>query len=85
MATRGESEQQTQQQISSLADNISYRSIERIALFYLGINDVTLVNLKEENRENLRAYKQSILSYWAERNPGPTQAKVSDICIFLNN
>ena len=76
MATGGRSEPLIEVQISKLVESISNRNVQGIAIFYLGLDDKTLVRLKNKNRGDLDAFSRDIFLHWADKNSGPDQVKV---------
>ena len=63
-------------QIVRLAQAISSREMESIALGYLGIEDPIIKNLKHENRDNMEAFNREIILHWMNKNPEPNHVQV---------
>ena len=68
----------TENIIVRLAEAISAKALERIALSYMGIESATLKNLKTEHREDIEGFNRDVIRKWCYMNPGPDQAKVRD-------
>ena len=63
--------------IVRLAESISARNLELIAMKYLGIEWETLENLKRQHREDVQAFSRDVIRKWCYMNSGPDQIEVS--------
>ena len=61
----------------SLAEAISERSMENIALGYLGFDEDELDSLQDAHKDNVCKINRKILEKWCNKNSGNTQTKVS--------
>ena len=76
MATGGE-RRITDSMIACLAEAISAKNLESIAMKYMGIEWETLENLKRQYRDDIQGFSRDIIRKWCYMNPGPDQVKVS--------
>ena len=67
----------TNKDIARLAEAISAKNMELIAMKYLGIEWETLENLKRENKEHAQAFSREVIRKWCYMNSGPDEVKVS--------
>ena len=67
----------TNKDIARLAEAISAKNMELIAIKYMGIEWATLENLKRENKEDAQAFSRDIIRKWCYMNSGPDEVKVS--------
>ena len=67
-----------------LANAISGRDMETIALGYLGFEDEELKSLIDEHKSQAQRINRDILQKWCNKNSGDTQTKVSTVvCKYL--
>ena len=66
----------TQKQRVKLAAKISKSSMKSIALGYLDLDEETIKNLEEENKNDAEALNQEILKQWEYGNPGHNKVTV---------
>ena len=83
MATVGNSDQLTNNQIVRLAATISANNMAAIAEGYMDISSETIKNKKYENKDDAEAFNREIIRYWMNKNPG-NQVEVSLISIFTD-
>ena len=76
MATGGDASE-TNKDIVRLAEAISAKNVESIALRYMGIEWETLENLKTENKDDAKGFSRDVIRVWCNMNSGPDQIKVS--------
>ena len=67
----------TNEDIVRLAEAISAKNMEAIAMKYMGIDWETLENLRRENKEDAQAFSRGVIRKWCYMNSGPDQVKVS--------
>ena len=67
----------TNKDIVRLAEAISAKNVESIALGYMGIEWETLENLKTENKDDAKGFSRDVIRRWCNMNSGPDQIKVS--------
>ena len=65
----------TENIIVRLAEAISAKALEPIALSYMGIEPATLNNLKTEHREDIEGFNRDVIRKWCYRNPEHDQVK----------
>ena len=66
----------TNKDIARLAEAISAKNMELIAMKYMGIEWATLENLKRENKEDAQAFSREVIRKWCYMNFRPDQVKV---------
>ena len=76
MATGGNTDQLTNNQIVRLAATISANNMAAIAEGYMDISSETIKNKKYENKDDAEAFSREIIRYWMNRNPN-NQVEVS--------
>ena len=61
-----------------LAEAISAKNLESIAMKYMGIESETLENLRRQHRDDIpvQGLSGDIIRKWCYMNPGPDQVKV---------
>ena len=64
-----------------LANAISGRDMETIALGYLGFEDEELKSLIDEHKSQAQRINRDILQKWCNKNSGDTQTKVRIIIL----
>ena len=64
-----------------LANAISGRDMETIALGYLGFEDEELKSLIDEHKGQAQRINRDILQKWCNKNSGDTQTKVRIIVL----
>ena len=69
MATGGDADRLTPQQIVFLASAISAKNMAVIAEGYMDIDDVTIKNLQYENKDDAKAFNREVIRTWANRIP----------------
>ena len=67
----------TNKDIVRLAEAISAKKVEVIAIKYMGIEWETLENLKRENKDDAQAFSRDVIRKWRYMNSGPDEVKVS--------
>ena len=72
----------TNHQIVSLAEAISSKNLEDIAMGFWNISFEEVSNLKWKHKGDQVAFKRSLLQRWLQEHPGPDSAKVSAFWIF---
>ena len=70
MATGGNTDQLTNNQIVRLAAAISANNMAAIAEGYMDISSETIKNKKYENKDDAEAFNREIIRYWKNKNPG---------------
>ena len=63
--------------IVRLAEAISAKNLEVMAMKYMGIEWETLENLKRQHREDVQAFSRDVIRKWCYMNSGPDQIQVS--------
>ena len=76
MATGGE-RSISNNMIVRLAEAISAKNLELIAMKYMGIEWATLENLKRQHRDDIEAFSRDVIRKWCYTNSGPDQKEVS--------
>ena len=61
-----------------LAEAISAKNLESIAMKYMGIESETLENLRRQHRDDIQGLSGDIMRKWCYMNPRPDQVKVRD-------
>ena len=75
MASGGESRPLTDELIAQLSQVIPARSLERIAIRYLGLDHVRLENIKDDVQKNPQLVNFEILCFWRNKNRGTVQVR----------
>ena len=75
------SERLNGRKITLLASSLSFTSMEVVAKKYLNINHEAIQNLKYKTQKP-EASTRNVIRYWAHKNPGPDQVKVTCILLF---
>ena len=76
MAT-GENASITDKDIVRLAEVISAKNLESIAMKYMCMDWETLENLKRQHRDDIQGFSRDVFRKWCYMNSGPNQVKVS--------
>ena len=76
MATAGERSISNNMMVR-LAEAISAKNLELIAMKYMGIEWATLENLKRQHRDDVEAFSTDIIRKWCYIKSGPDQIEVS--------
>ena len=66
----------TNSQIVRLAESITARSMETIAMKYLDVDWEEVEKSKTEHRGDMEGFNQDMIRTWAFRTPGPNQVTV---------
>ena len=76
----------TDKDTARLAEAISAKNMEVIAMKYIGIEWETLENLKRENKDDAQAFSRDVMRKWFYMKSGPDEIKVSQhVNINMNN
>ena len=67
----------TNKQRVRLAAKIEKPHMKSIALGYLDLDEETIKNLEEENKNDVEAFNREVLKKWEYKNNGSNQVKVS--------
>ena len=76
MASKNKRGELSSSQFVRLGAEISIHAMEPFAEEYLGINDATIKNIKEENKYSMETVNRELIKKWANRNSGRNQVKV---------
>ena len=68
-------------QITLLARNLLSKTMKQIAKKYLNISHETIQNICYENKDHWEACNRNLIRYWARKNPGVDQIKVSSFVL----
>ena len=82
MATGGK-KSVTTKQIVLLAEVITLKNMDSIAMKYMNIEWEDLENLKIENKGDTHAFNRDVLRKWCYMNSGPNQVEVRFVFIFM--
>ena len=63
--------------IVRLAEVITAKNMDSIAMKYMNMEWETLENLKGENKDDAQAFTRDVLRKWCYMNSGPHQAEVN--------
>ena len=74
--TRAQDRRLTNVHIVKLAEMISARGMDVIAMKYLNIDWEEIENSKMEHKLDIEGFNHDMIRKWAYRNPGPNQVKV---------